>query len=87
MKVDRMLSPKQWKIMDVIIQANRDGSWVDLDQLLERLDYKPSKQSMQFSIRALIGRGLIEKRPAELRRGAKRRVYAPTAQGYAECRR
>lgn len=87
MKVDRMLSAKQWQIMDVIIRANPDGTWVDFDQLLERLDYKPSKQSMQFSIRALLGRGLIEKKPTELRRNAQRRVFAPTSKGYEECRR
>lgn len=87
MKVDRILSPKQWKIMDVIIRANPDGTWVDLDELLERLDYKPSKESMQFSIRALVNRGLIEKKATEFRRGAQRRVYAPTSLGYTECRR
>lgn len=87
MKVNRILSPKQWAIMDVVIRGNLDGSWVDLDQLIDRLDYAPSKESMHFSIRALIGRGLVEKKGIEKRRGQGRVMLAPTAKGYAECRR
>jgi len=48
---------------------------VDLDQLIERTSYKPSKQSMHFSIRALVNRGFIEKGAREKRRGAVRIVY------------
>lgn len=87
MKINTPLSPKAWEIMNVIIRGNPDGSWVDLDQLLERLSYKPSKASIQFSIRALIDRGLIERKPFEERRGQKRRVLGPTAKGLEECRR
>lgn len=80
------LSPKAFEVVRVIMRGNPDGSWVDLDQLLERLSYKPSKQSMQFTLRALIKRGLIEKKPEELRREAYRRVLAPTAKAFRECR-
>lgn len=84
---DRSLSNKQWAIMDCIIRANPDGTWVDLDEMLERLEYGPSKQSMHFSLRALVNRGLVEKKPTELRRGQNRRVLAPTTLAYEKCRR
>ncbi|MEI9600082.1 hypothetical protein MNY64_17820 (plasmid) [Moellerella wisconsensis] len=34
---------------------------IDMDELLEMLPYKTTKQSMQFSIRALIRKGLVIK--------------------------
>lgn len=77
-----ILTEKQVKIMDVIIRGNPDGSWVDLDQLIERLDYKPSKDSMHFSSRALIKHGLVEKKAREVRRGQPRCIFAPTAKAY-----
>lgn len=80
------LSPKAFEIMKVIIRGNPDGTWLDLDQLLERLTYKPSKASIHFSIRALVSRGLIEKKDPEERRDAVRRVLAPTSRGIRECR-
>lgn len=82
----RGLSEKQAEILKHIVRMNADGSFIDLDQLLERLSYKPSKDALQFSIRHLVGRNLIEKKPVEYRRGAKRRLFAPTALGYEEYR-
>jgi DNA-binding MarR family transcriptional regulator len=80
------MSPKAWEIIRVIMRGNPDGSWVDLDQLIERLSYNPSKESLQFSIRALIKRGMIERKDTEFRRGVNRRVLAPTAKALRECR-
>lgn len=85
--IDRALSRKQWEIIDAIMRGNPDGTWLDFDQLLERMSYKPSKPSMHFSLRALINRGLIEKAPTELRRKQNRRVLAPTTLAYEKCRR
>jgi len=82
----RSLTPKQMEILKTVVRANPDGTFVDLDQLCERLSYKPTKEALQFSIRFLIGRGLIDKKDREVRRGAKRRVLAATGQGYAEYR-
>ena len=78
------LTKKQRQIMEVIIKGNRcdepaNFSWVDMDQLLERLPYDTTKDSMHFSIRALVKRGLVEKGPTELRRGRKRRTFVPTS--------
>mgnify|MGYP000268186670 CR=1 FL=1 len=82
----RNLSSKQTEILTHVIRMNPDGSFIDLDQLLERLSYKPTKDALQFSIRHLVGRGLIEKKATELRRGAQRRVFSPTVAGYEEYR-
>jgi hypothetical protein len=77
------LTSKQRQILDVIIKGNPDGTWVDLNELLERLPYETTKDSLQFSIRALQTKGLLEKKDMEMRRGQPRRVLAPTAQTYA----
>lgn len=87
MKIDRPLSAKQWEIMEVILKGNPDGTWVDLDQLIDRLTYAPKKQSIHFSTRSLVSRGLIEKKPVEHRRGQVRSILAPTSLGYEQCRR
>lgn len=82
MKYD--VTEKQYKILNVICIGNGTSDDddkvlipVDLDQLLERLTYKTTKQSMQFSIRALITRGFITK-GSDKRRSASRATYMPT---------
>lgn len=77
---------KQLAIMSVIAEGNGvnvvgDFVPVDIDQLLERLPYKTSKQSMQFSIRTLIKHGALTKGETDSRRGRKRRVYIATELG------
>ena len=78
-----ILSDKQQQILTVLTQANRSKhghfiSWCHLDELLERLKYQPSKQSMQFSLRALIAKKLVVKGELELIEGRKRRNLIPT---------
>jgi DNA-binding MarR family transcriptional regulator len=82
----RDLTTKQAEILKMIARCNSDGTFLDLDQLLDRLSYKPTKAALQFSLRFLIERGFIEKKPTELRRGAQRRVLAATPDGYEEYR-
>ena len=77
------LSTKQSEILSVLIRGNGftpTGVLVacDLDQLLMRLSYSPTKQSMQFSIRALIRRGLVFRGEHENRRNRKRVLLVPT---------
>lgn len=77
------LTEKQHKILAIIARGNgKDENDklipVDLDQLLQRLDYKPSKDSMHFSIRALVRRGLITKGDLQERRGRMRVVFLPS---------
>lgn len=75
------LTAKQMSIMNVVVGANPDGSHVDLDQILDRLDYTTTKQSLQFSLRALIAHGLIQKAGAENRRGRQRTLIRATGMG------
>lgn len=75
------LTLKQIELLNTIGRRNPDGGAVDLDQLIERLTYKPTKQSVQFSIRALIAHGLIQKDASEKRRGRTRTLISLTEQG------
>lgn len=79
----KSLSKKQIATLRVLVKGNPDGTFCDLDEVLERLPYKTTKQSFQFSIRALEKRGLIEKKPVETRRGQARRILAATIAGYS----
>ena len=75
------LTSKQIDLLLTIGKRNPDGGALDLDQLIERLPYKPSKQSVQFSIRALIAHGLIQKDAPEKRRGRTRTLISLTETG------
>lgn len=79
---------KQREIMEVIVRGNPDGTFCDIDQIIERLSYSPSKASFQFSLRCILRKKLAEKEP-ELRSrdGARRRVIKPTLVGYRLTRR
>lgn len=58
------------------------GLLLDFDQLLESLSWAPSKESAQFTIRALVQKGLLAKSPVlQLRRGRKRVCYLLTGDG------
>lgn len=71
----------QIELLQVIGNANHDGTLIDMDQLLEKISYKTSKQSMQFSLRALVNKGLIEKKPRTKRRGQSRLIIDLTELG------
>lgn len=72
------LTIKQHALMSVICSRNTDGTPVDLDQLLERLPYETTKESLQFSLKALVARGMIVKLDKEKRRGRCRRLIEAT---------
>lgn len=57
------------------------GDLIDFDQLLEGLSWTPTKQSAQFTIRALIAKGFIKKDGQVLRRGRQRVTYRMTKEG------
>jgi hypothetical protein len=66
------LTTKQHQILALIAGKNPDGSLLDLDQLLDRLPYETTKQSIHFSIRALVNRKMIKKAGQEKRRDRRR---------------
>ena len=55
------LTDKQKDIIKTLNLGYERGHLLDLDELLEVLPYKTTKQSIQFSIRALIKKGLVGK--------------------------
>lgn len=73
---------KQMALLNLILKGNADGSFLDIDQLLEALPYETTKASLHFSIRALIKHGMVEKREREKRRLRMRCVLAPTSHAY-----
>lgn len=75
------LTTKQLELIKIIAAGNPDGTIADLDEVMERLSYKPSKESLQFSIRALIAHGLIIKAGSEKRRLRRRVLIGPTELG------
>jgi hypothetical protein len=77
------LTIKQIEIMKVVVAGATAGAVVDIDQLLERLPYKTTKASLQFSLRAVERHGLIDRSFAEHRRERLRRLIAPTELGRA----
>lgn len=75
------LTEKQIEQLRVICPGNSDGSDLDIDEILERLNYQTTKQSFQFSLRALINKGLVVKGVREVRRGRERQTVSPTSLG------
>lgn len=75
------LTNKQLEMIAICAKPNEDGSVTDLDQILQRVSWKPTKNAIHFSIRALIARGLIEKLPREKRRGRVRTIIGATDLG------
>lgn len=75
------LTAKQKLILGLIAAGNPHAQPIDFDQLIDRLPYNPSKESMHFSLRALIKKGLVEKGGLDLRRGRSRRLILATPLG------
>ncbi len=76
------LTKKQIAVMRTIVNGyldeEGDHQWLDLDQLLNRLPYETSKQSMQFTLRTLTKKYGLVTRQLETRRGRRRRIVMPT---------
>jgi len=75
------LTPNQVEVLKTIAEGNPDGTTADLDEILERVSYKPTKAAIQFTIRSLVKHDLIEKIGTEKRRDRQRVLIAPTALG------
>lgn len=75
------LTQKQLQLLTVIAKGNGPGEPMDLDQILDACPYETTKQSIQFSIRSLIGKELIVKLGLHKRRGRQRQVIDATKAG------
>ena len=80
------LTSKQKDVIKTLNLGYERGHLLDLDELLEILPYRTTKQSIQFSIRILIKKGLVEKHGIRQRAtdGRQRRVLGLTAIGRAK---
>ena len=77
------LTRKQREILKIVLEGNvseKNGRFcdADIDEILERLPYKTTKQSLQFSLRSLVAKKMVEKGECECRRGRSRRTFSPT---------
>lgn len=72
------LTVKQLELLRVITAGP-----CDLDEIVERVQYDTTKASLQFSIRALVGHGMVIKSGIEKRRGRQRAVIEATALAHA----
>ena len=77
-----ILTDKQENVLSVIVKGNENGSFCDLDEVIQRVFYATNKQSIQFIIRNLVGKKMIEKKETEKRRSRRRVVLCPTKSGY-----
>ncbi len=73
------LSDKQIGVLLTINRKNEDESLVDLDQIIERQSYSTNKPAIQFIIRNLIQKGLIEKVGSEVR-NERRKILLKTTE-------
>ena len=82
------LTDKQKDIIKTINLGHERGHLLDLDELLEVLPYKTTKQSMQFSIRALVKKRLVEEGMCRQRgdSGYHRRTLGLTTLGRARAK-
>lgn len=69
------VTKNQEEILTLVKKGSDCGGPVDLDQILDAATWKPSKQSLQFSIRACIEKGFIKKVGPILRRGRQRACF------------
>lgn len=75
------ITKKQLAIIKVICEGNSDGSYCDLDQIIDRVAYETTKPAVQFVMRSLVTKSVAEKAGMMYRRGAQRVVYIPTKVG------
>lgn len=77
----RGLTKNQIELLQHVQAGGPDGT-LDFDQLLDLLSWTPSKEATQFTIRACIKKGLMEKAgELQLRRGRRRMTYQLTEEG------
>jgi repressor of nif and glnA expression len=78
------LTVKQIELLTVISKGTQSGTSLDIEQILDGINYETTKESLQFSLRALIKHKLIIKKGMEKRRCYNRVVIEATAFGCQE---
>lgn len=84
-KPKTLLTTHQMNVLRIVIAGNDSPdpnlALADLDEILERIDRKTNKPSLQFTIRSLQVNGMITKEPQQRRRGRLRAVFKATVLG------
>lgn len=85
------MTKKQREIMETVCEGNKNEtgateSWCDVDQVIERISWTPTKPAFACSIRYLIKKGLLKRGRREIRRTKRRAVLVPTELGYTVTR-
>lgn len=75
------LTKKQMNVLEKIVVGPGGGELIDVDQLLDLIDYETTRPSIRFTLKGLLTRKMIVKKGKELRRERMRMVYAPTMLG------
>lgn len=71
------LSERQLAIMNLVFLGAPAGGFIDIGNMMERLEFKATKQALQCSIRILEKHGLVE-RSYGTRGGRRRMLIGPT---------
>lgn len=82
----RALTKNQTHVLTTLFKAESfhdtpDSQKMDLDQLIEKVPYNVTKESIQFTLRFLVKRGYVEKAGTESRRGKRRVLWNLTKPG------
>ena len=81
------ITPNQSSIMNVLVDAKSFhdtplDEQVDIDELIEKVNYEVTKEAIQFTLRGLAKRNYIQKGSSLVyRRGKRRVVWALSKQG------
>lgn len=80
-----VLTEKQKSILRCVWIGHERGALIDLDELLSLLPYRTTKASIQFSIRILIKKGVLQRDELATRTDDKyrRRLLSLTPHGSA----
>lgn len=76
-----MVTAKQIAVLKALIKRNKDGSYLDVKQLIERTAPGTARGSMICSLRHLAMHDLIREDELVTRRGRRVRTYAATQKG------
>jgi DNA-binding PadR family transcriptional regulator len=81
MKHLKGITDNQLELLKFVAGREADGALADLDQVLEKMSWGPTKESIQFTIRAMIAKGFIEKSGLQSRRGRNRVCFKANEKG------
>lgn len=80
-----LLTSHQRNVLEIVCAGNKSDdptlALIDLDELLAVCAHRTTKNAMQFTIRALVHNGMMQKMERVARRGRMRAVYQATEVG------